>query len=323
MNRFVWLAIASVLADFPLLRPAAAETWPDQPIHIVVPFTAGSATDVVARIVAAEMARSLGQPVIVDNRPGAGGTIGAGHVARAEPSGYTLLANSSAHTVNPAIYPDMTYDARVDLRAITMLAQQPNILVAAPSKDWKTAADYAQAATAEPGKLTYATAGTGSGTHLNAEKFRLSAQIGMVHVPYRGTPEALRDTMAGETDLCFCPIVAALPLIKQGRVVALANGSPRRASVLPDLATTEEQGFPDSGYTFWIGLFAPAGTPRRVIDRLNAEAKKALESPEVRERLQELGTDPSPTTSQELERIIRWEIRDNTDLAKKAAIRLQ
>jgi len=323
MNRFVLLAIASVLADFPLLRPAAAETWPDQPIHIVVPFTAGSATDVVARIVAAEMARNLGQPVIVDNRPGAGGTIGAGHVARAEPSGYTLLANSSAHTVNPAIYPDMTYDTRVDLRAITMLAQQPNILVAAPSKGWKTAADYAQAATAEPGKLTYATAGTGSGTHLNAEKFRLSAQIGVVHVPYRGTPEALRDTMAGETDLCFCPIVAALPMIKQGRVVALANGSPRRASVLPDIATTEEQGFPDSGYTFWIGLFAPAGTPRRVIDRLNAEAKRALESPEVRERLQELGTDPSPTTSQELERIIRWEIRDNTDLAKKAAIRLQ
>ena len=257
MNRFVLLAIASVLAGFPFLRPAAAETWPDQPIHIVVPFTAGSATDVVARIVAAEMARNLGQPVIVDNRPGAGGTIGAGHVARAEPSGYTLLANSSAHTVNPAIYPDMTYDTRVDLRAITMLAQQPNILVAAPSKGWKTAVDYAQAATAEPGKLTYATAGTGSGTHLNAEKFRLSAQIGVVHVPYRGTPEALRDTMAGETDLCFCPIVAALPMIKQGRVVALANGSPRRASVLPDLATTEEQGFPDSGYTFWIGLLPP------------------------------------------------------------------
>jgi tripartite-type tricarboxylate transporter receptor subunit TctC len=294
MNRFVLLAIASVLADFPLLRPAAAETWPDQPIHIIVPFMAGSATDVVTRIVAAEMARNLGQPVIVDNRPGAGGMIGAGHVARAQPSGYTLLANSSAHTVNPAIYPDMTYDTRVDLRAITMLAQQPNILVAAPSKGWKTAVDYAQAATAEPGKLTYATAGTGSGTHLNAEKFRLSAQIGVVHVPYRGTPEALRDTMAGETDLCFCPIVAALPMIKQGRVAALANGSPRRASVLPDLATTEEQGFPGSGYTFWIGLFAPAGTPRRVIDRLNAEAKKALESPEVRERLQELGTDPSP-----------------------------
>ncbi len=323
MNRFVLLAILSVLADFPLLQPAVAQTWPDQPIHIVVPFTPGSATDVVARIVAAEMSRNLGQPVIVENRPGAGGTIGAGQVARAEPSGYTLLANSSAHTVNPAIFPDMTFDTRVDLRAITLLAHQPNILVAAPSKGWKTAADYVQAAMAEPGKLTYATAGTGSGTHMNAEKFRLSAQIGTVHVPYRGTPEALRDTMSGETDLCFCPIAAALPMIKQGRVVALANGSPRRSSALPHLATTQEQGFPDSGYSFWVGLFAPAGTPRPVIDRLNGEAKRVLESAEVRERLLELGTDPSPTTPQELERIIRWEIRDNIDLAKKAAIRLQ
>jgi tripartite-type tricarboxylate transporter receptor subunit TctC len=323
MNRFVVWAIAAVLAGFPFFQPAAAETWPDQPIHIVVPFTPGSATDVVTRIVAAEMAKSLGQPVIVDNRPGAGGTIGAGQVARAEPGGYTLLANSSAHTVNPAIFPDMTFDTRVDLRAITLLAQQPNILVAAPSKGFKTAVDFANAARAEPGKITYATAGTGSGTHMNAEKFRLSAGIGAVHVPYRGTPEALRDTMNGVTDICFCPIVAALPMIKDGRVVALANGSPTRSSVLPELATTEEQGFADSGYTFWVGLFAPAGTPRTVIDRLNAEAKRALESPEVRERLQGLGTDPSPTTSQELERIVRWEIRDNIELAKKAAIRLQ
>jgi tripartite-type tricarboxylate transporter receptor subunit TctC len=323
MNRFVVLAIVSVLADFPFLQPAAAETWPDQPIHIIVPFTAGSATDVVARIVAAEMTKNLRQPVIVDNRAGAGGTIGAGQVARSEPGGYTLLANSSAHTVNPAIFPDMTYDTRVDLRAITMLAQQPNILVAAPSKGWKTAVDFANAARAEPGKITYATAGTGSGTHMNAEKFRLSAGIGAVHVPYRGTPEALRDTMNGVTDICFCPIVAALPMIKQGRVVALANGSPMRSSVLPNLATTEEQGFPDSGYTFWVGLFAPAGTPRSVIDRLNAEARRALEAPEVRERLRELGTDPSSSTSQDLERRVRDEIRDNLELARKADIRLQ
>ena len=323
MNRFVVFAIATVLADFPFLQPAAAETWPDQPIHIVVPFTVGSATDVVARIVAAEMAKNLGQPIIVDNRSGAGGTIGAGQVARAEPGGYTLLANSSAHTVNPAIFPDMTYDTRVDLRAITMLAQQPNILVAAPSKGWKTAVDFANAARAEPGKMTYATAGTGSGTHMNAEKFRLSAGIGAVHVPYRGTPEALRDTMNGVTDICFCPIVAALPMIKQGRVVALANGSPMRSSVLPNLATTEEQGFPDSGYTFWVGLFAPAGTPRSVIDRLNAEARRALEAPEVREHLRALGTDPSSSTSQDLERRVRDEIRDNLELARKADIRLQ
>jgi tripartite-type tricarboxylate transporter receptor subunit TctC len=323
MNRFVLFAIAFVLADFPFLQPAAAETWPDQPVHIVVPFTVGSATDVVARIVAAEMAKNLGQPVIVDNRSGAGGTIGAGQVARAEPGGYTLLANSSAHTVNPAIFPDMTFDTRVDLRAISLLALQPNILIASPSKRWRSAVDFANAAKAEPGKITYATAGTGSGTHMNAEKFRLSAGIGAVHVPYRGTPEALRDTMNGVTDLCFCPIVAALPMIKQGRVVALANGSPRRSSVLPDLATTEEQGFPDSGYTFWVGLFAPAGTPRKLIDRLNAEARRALEAPQVRERLKALGADPSSTTSQDLERIVRDEIRENIELAKKADIRLQ
>ena len=323
MNRFVLLAIASVLADFPFLQPAAAETWPDQPIHIIVPFTAGSATDVVARIVAAEMAKNLGQPVIVDNRPGAGGTIGAGQVARSEPGGYTLLANSSAHTVNPAIFPDMTYDTRVDLRAITMLAQQPNILVAAPSKGWKTAVDFANAARAEPGKITYATAGTGSGTHMNAEKFRLSAGIGAVHVPYRGTPEALRDTMNGVTDICFCPIVAALPMIKQGRVVALANGSPKRSSVLPDLQTTEEQGFKDSGYNFWVGLFAPAGTPPALINRLNAEVRKALDNPEVRERLQALGTDPAPTTPAELDKIVAAEIKENIFLAKKADIKLQ
>ena len=323
MNRFVAFAVAAMLADVPMLQPAAAESWPSEPIHVVVPFTPGSATDVVARVVAEAMSRNLGQPLIVENRPGAGGTIGAGKVARAEPDGYTLLANSSAHTVNPAIFPDMTFETRADLRAVTLLAQQPNILVAAPSRGWKNAADFVQAAKAEPGKLTYATAGTGSGTHMNAEKFRLAAGIGAMHVPYRGTPEALRDTMNGVTDICFCPIVAALPMIKQGRVVALANGSPRRSSALPDLSTTEEQGFADSGYSFWVGLFAPASTPRPVIDRLNAVARQALELPEVRERLRALGTDPSPTTSQDLERLVAREIRENMELARKADIRLQ
>jgi tripartite-type tricarboxylate transporter receptor subunit TctC len=319
MKRLVALALASVL----LALPASAQNFPDKPIHIIVPFTPGSATDVVARAVAAAMTKNLGQTVIVENKPGAGGTIGAGQVAKSAPDGYTLLANSSAHTVNPAIYPNMTFDTAKDLPAVTLLAVQPNIMVASPSKGWKTANDYVNAAKAAPGKLTYATAGTGSGTHMNAEKFRLSARIGAVHVPYRGTPEALRDTMNGVTDICFCPIVAALPMIKQGRVVALANGSPTRSSVLPDLATTEEQGFPDSGYTFWVGLFAPAGTPRTVIDRLNAETGRALEAPEVRQRLQALGSDPSPTTSQELEWRVKQEMRDNTDLAKKADIRLQ
>ena len=322
MKRLLALALVTVLASATAL-PAAAQNYPEKPIHIIVPFTPGSATDVTARAIAAVMTKNLGQSVVVENKPGAGGTIGAGQVAKAAPDGYTLLANSSAHTVNPAIYPNMTFDTVKDLPGVTLLAVQPNIMVASPSKGWKTSVDYANAAKAQPGKLTYATAGTGSGTHMNAEKFKMAAGIDTVHVPYKGTPEALGDTMNGRTDIYFCPVIAALPMIKDNRVVALANGSPKRSSVLPDLATTEEQGFKDSGYNFWVGLFAPAGTPPALLNKINAEVRKALESPEVKERLQALGTDPAPTTPAELDKIVASEVKENIDLAKKANIKLQ
>ena len=319
MSRLIALALALALAAL----PAWAQNYPEKSIHIIVPFTPGSATDVTARALAAVMTRNIGQTVIVENKPGAGGTIGAAQVARASPDGYTLLANSSAHTVNSAIYANMPYDTVKDLPGVSLLAVQPNIMVAAPSKGWKTAADYVAAAKAQPGKLTYATAGTGSGTHMNAEKFKLAAGIDTVHVPYKGTPEALGDTMNGRTDIYFCPVIAALPMIRDNRVVALANGSPRRSSVLPDLPTTEEQGFKDSGYNFWVGLFAPAGTPPAVIARLNAEVKKALDSPEVKERLAALGSDASPTSPADLDKIVASEVRENGELAKKAGIKLQ
>ncbi len=319
MSRLIALALALAVAAL----PAWAQNYPEKPVHIIVPFTPGSATDVTARALAAVMTRNIGQTVIVENKPGAGGTIGAAQVARAAPDGYTLLANSSAHTVNSAIYANMPYDTVKDLPGVSLLAVQPNIMVASPSKGWKTAADYAAAAKAQPGKLTYATAGTGSGTHMNAEKFKLAAGIDTVHVPYKGTPEALGDTMNGRTDIYFCPVIAALPMIRDNRVVALANGSPRRSSVLPDLPTTEEQGFKDSGYNFWVGLFAPAGTPPAVIARLNAEVKKALDSPEVKERLAALGSDASPTTPADLDKIVASEVKENAELAKKAGIKLQ
>jgi tripartite-type tricarboxylate transporter receptor subunit TctC len=319
MTRLIALVLAAGIAAL----PAWAQTYPSKQIHIVVPFTAGSATDVAARALAAVMTRNTGQTVIVENKPGAGGTIGSAHVAKSAPDGYTLLANSSAHTVNPAIYPSMTYDTVKDFLGISLLAVQPNIMVAAPSKGWKTAVDYVKAAKEQPGKLTYATAGTGSGTHMNAERFKLAADIDTVHVPYRGTPEALGDTMNGRTDIYFCPVIAALPMVRDNRVVALGNGSPRRASVLPDLATTEEQGFKGSGYNFWVGLFAPAGTPPAVVARLNAEVKKALESPELKERMAALGADASPTTPADLDNIVAREVKENAELAKKANIKLQ
>ncbi len=313
------LATAVILAA----STAQAQTFPDKPIHVIVPFTAGSATDVVARAVAQAMSIKLGQPVIVENKPGAGGTIGSAQVAKAAPDGYTLLVNSSAHTVNPSIYPNLTYDTGKDLVGISLLAQQPNILVAAPSKGWKTAGDLVKAAKAQPGKLNYASAGTGSGTHMNAEKFKLSAGIDAQHVPYRGTPEALTDTMSGRVDYFFAPVIAGLSMVRDGRLTALAVGSEKRASVLPDVPTTEEAGFKGSAYNFWVGMFIPAGTPPAMIERLNKEVATALASPEVKDRLGSLGADASPTTAAELDKTVARELKENAELVKAANIKIQ
>lgn len=312
------LAFAALAAPI-----AQAQTYPDKPIHIVVAFTPGSATDVVARAVAQAMSQSMGQPIVVDNRPGAGGTIAATLVAKAPPDGYTLLVHSSGHTVNPSIYPNLGYDTVKDLKGVSLLAQQPNILVAAPSKGWKTATDLVKAAQAEPGKLTYASAGAGSGTHMNAEKFRLHAKFDALHIPYKGTPEALNDTMTGRVDYFFAPVVSALSIVRDGKLTALAVGSAKRASVLPDVPTTEEAGYPGSAYNFWIGLLAPAGTPPALIARLNAEVVKALASPEVKERLGALGADPSPLASAEFDKLIARELVENAEIVKEAGIKLQ
>jgi tripartite-type tricarboxylate transporter receptor subunit TctC len=317
------IALAAVAAVLLGSGGAAAQNWPDKPIHIIVPFTAGSATDVVARALALAMQKNLGQPVVVDNKPGAGGTIGTAQVARSAPDGYTLLANSSAHTVNPAIYPNLTYDTAKDLVAVSLLAQQPNIMVASPAKGWKTAVDVVKAAKAAPGKLNYASAGTGSGTHMNAEKFKFSAGIDAQHVPYKGTPEALTDTMNGRTDYFFAPVSASLSIIRDGRLVALAAGSAKRSSVLPDVSTTEEQGFKGSAYDFWSGMFAPAGTSPELVARINAEVRKGLESPEVKERLAALGTDVAPSTPADFDKMVMRELAENAGLVNKAGIKLQ
>ena len=321
--RLVTAAAILALAATANSASANAQTYPDKPIHVIVPFTPGSATDVVMRAVAQAMSKNMGQTVVVDNKTGAGGTIGAAQVAKSAPDGYTLLANSSAHTVNPSIYPNLAYDTAKDLMGVSLLAQLPNIMVASPTRGWKTATDAANAAKAQPGKISYASAGVGSGTHMNAEKFKLSAGIDAVHIPYRGTPEALADTMNGRTDYFFSPVIAALGMVRDGRVVALAAGSARRSSVLPNVPTTEEAGFKGSAYDFWCALFAPAGTPPAVIARLNTEVRKALESPEVKERLDALGTDIAPTAPDELDRIVVRELKENAVLVKEAGIKVQ
>jgi tripartite-type tricarboxylate transporter receptor subunit TctC len=317
--RLVMMAAAAVFAA----SVAHAQTYPTKPVHVIVPFTPGSATDVVARTVAQALSTRMGQVFVVENRPGAGGTIGANLVAKAAPDGYTLLVNSSGHTVNPSIYPSIPFDTAKDFAGISLLAEQPNILVVAPSKDWKTAADLVKAAKAESGKLTYASAGAGSATHMNAEKFRVSAGIDTMHIPYKGTPEALTDTMNGRVDYFFAPVIAALPMVRDNRVTALAVGSAKRASVLPDVPTTEEAGYPGSAYNFWVGMLAPAGTPTAIVEQLNKEVTATLASPEVKDRLAALGADAAPMPAADFDKMIAQELKDNAALVNQAGITVQ
>jgi tripartite-type tricarboxylate transporter receptor subunit TctC len=227
------------LAAMLVAGAAAAQAWPAKPIKFVVPFTAGSGTDIIARAVGDAMSKGLGQPIIVDNKPGAGGTIGANMVAHSEPDGYTVLIHSSGHALNPAIYTNLPYDTVKDLTGVTALAVLPNVLVVSPQRGWKSVADLVAAAKAKPGALNYASAGVGSATHMNAEKFKLQAGIQATHVPYKGTPEAMNDVMGGRTDFFFAPLLAALPLVKDGKLQALAVSTLQRAPALKALALPE------------------------------------------------------------------------------------
>jgi len=311
-------ALALVLAG-----GAQAQTWPDKPVHIIVAFTPGSATDVIARSMSNELSARLGQPVIIENRPGAGGTIANAFVAKAPADGYTLLVDSSGHTVNPWIYGNLSYDTVKDLKGVTLLARQPNVLVVSPDKSWKTVADLVNQAKAQPGKMSFASAGVGSATHMNGEKFKVAASIDVLHVPYKGTPEALNDVMGGRVEYFFSPVVSALSLVRENRVKALAVGSPQRASVLPDLPTTEEAGYKGSAYNYWAGLLAPAGTPPAVIERLNKELTAVLALPEVKERLAKIGADASPTSPADFDALVVRELAENGELVKAAGIKAQ
>jgi tripartite-type tricarboxylate transporter receptor subunit TctC len=301
---------------------AQAQTWPSKPIRVVVPFSAGSATDIIARAVFDQVSAQVGQPVVVDNRVGAGGTIGATAVAKADADGYTILVHSSTHAVAPAMYSSLQYDAKRDFAAVMPLANLPNVLVAAQGKGYKTPRDLVNAAKANPNTMNYASAGVGSAAHLNAERFRLSADFSATHVPFKGGPEALREIVAGRVDFYFCPIPPALPLIKDGQVAALAVSGSNRASALPDLPTTIEAGYPNSEFNFWVGMFVPAATPREVVNRLHAETKKALEVAVVKERLTRLGAEPMVMTPEQFDAHVAKDIDANAQLVKAAGIKI-
>ena len=308
-----------------LLASAATHAqlaYPDRPIRFIVPFTAGSGTDIVARTVGESMSRSLKQPIVIENRAGAGGTLGAAQVAKSAPDGYTLLIHSAGHVANAAIYPNLPYDTIRDFAGVTPLASLPNVLVAAPSKGFKSVADLVDRARANPGALNYGSAGNGSATHMNAEIFRMSARFDAQHIPFKGTPEALTEILTGRVDYYFCPVIAVLQFIKEGKLLALAAGSTKRSSALPEVATTLEAGIPNSDYSFWVGMMVPAKTPRDIVTKLYQNTLKALQSPDLKERMAKIGAEPMLMTPQEFDVYIRMEIGTNAALVKAVGIKV-
>ena len=301
---------------------AQAQTWPTKSLRVVVPFTAASATDVTARIVVERLSSQLGHTFVVENRPGAGGTIGVGVVAKAEPDGYSILVHSSSFTVTPSTYPDTPYNTLRDFAGITPLANLPNVLVIAPSRGIRSVKELVAAAKAKPGTLTYASAGAGSATQLNAERFRLGAGFEALHVPFKGTPEALTDILTGRVDYYFCPVISVLQFIKDGKLLALAAGSTKRSSALPDVQTTLEAGIPNSDYNFWVGMMVPAKTPRDIVTKLYQNTRNALQSPELKERMAKIGAEPMLMTPQEFDAYIKKEIGTNAALVKAAGIKV-
>lgn len=314
------LLLSAVSLALPSLS-ANAQSWPSKPLRVIVPVGAGSTTDIIPRVVFEHLGPQLGQNIIVENRTGAGGTIGTGLVARAEPDGYTVLAHGSAHTIAPALYSSLPYHPARDFAAVVRLGISPVVLVVSPAKGYKTARDLVAMAKAKPGTFNFSSVGIGSATHLSAERFRFSAGIGAAHIPYKGGAEAMLEAMAGRVDFFFGPVGIVLPNVRKGKLAALAVNSTKRSAALPDVPTTTESGFADAEYPIWFALFLPAKTPREIVDKLNRETLKALQTPKLRDRLAQLGLDPMIMSPQELDAHVQKEISINAALVKAIGIK--
>src|SRR5436190_9442687 len=318
IGRVALVALCALWTSF-----ASAQTWPTKPVKIIVPFTAGSATDILARTFGQKLSEYWGQPVVIENRPGAGGTIGTGIVANAPADGYTLLVHSAAYSVNPSMYPDLTFDTKKAFVDIAPLGGQPNVLVVAPSAGIKSVQELIAQAKQKPGTLNFASAGAGSGTHINAEKFKLATGIDVVHIPYKGTPEALTDTIAGRTTYYFSPISAALPHIKDGKLIALGVSSAQRSSVLKDVPTLAESGVPGFDYNLWVGMFGPSAMPADLVERINKDVQRALASSEINERFANLGAEAMPMTPAQFKKFVGDEMDAGAKIVKAANIKAQ
>ena len=314
-------ALALLLMSF--CTQSFAQSWPSKPIRVIVPYSPGSATDIIPRTIFAKVQEQLGQPIIVENRPGASSTIGTAAVAKAEPDGYTILVASSAYTIVPSTVANLPYDPLHDLSAVIPLGNMANVLVISPAKGVKTVGEFVAAARAQHGSMNYVTIGEGSAAQLNSERFLRAAGFKAQPIPYKGSPAGLIDVMTGRVDFYFSPLLPALSLIRDGKLTALAVSSSERSPKLPNVPTTTEAGFPNSEYNFWFGVFAPAKTPRAIIQRLYDEISRAQHDPAVKEKLANLGGQPMPMTPTQFDQYVRKEIQQNAALVKTIGIKLQ
>jgi tripartite-type tricarboxylate transporter receptor subunit TctC len=297
---------------------ALAQQWPTRPIRVISPFAAGSASDTTGRVVLDQVSQNIGQPMVIEVRAGAGGTIGFAQVAKADPDGYTLVTSSSSMGTETVLHRTLPYDPVRDFVPVALFGVQPNVLVTSTQSGFKTLADLVAAAKAKPGTLTFASAGIGSSSHMAAERFRLAANIDVRHVPFRET--GITEVMAGRIDFYFLPVAAAASALGSGKLVVLTVSSPTRMPLLPDAPSVVEAGYPDAQFRFWVGLSAPAKTPRPIVDKLHDATEKALALPALREKLAKLGVTPEPMSVEEFGKFFRDDLAATVQLAKDANI---
>ena len=317
MKRWMLVLLAAIAA------PACAQGYPNKPVQVILAFTPGSAVDIVGRIVTAKLAEMWGQPVVNENRSGAGGSIGTAVVARAAPDGYTLLITSNAHTVNPALYAQLPYDTLKDFTDIVPFAEQPNVMVVNADAPYKTLGDLMAAAKAKPGSINIGHAGIGSGTHLSTEKWIAAAGIKVTEVPFKGTPEVVAAILSHNVDGYWAPISAGLSQIKSGKVRPLAVTTAKRNPVLPNVPSMPEAGVKGGESALWVAMWGPAGMSPELVNKINADARKALADPGVKSKLQNLGNETMDMSPQEFSKLVRGEMEDYSRVLKAAGVKPQ
>ena len=320
-RRIASLTLALALSLVSML--AAAQAWPSKPIKYIVPFAPGGTTDILGRTIADKLSIALGQPVVIENKPGAGGGLGAEFVAKAAPDGYTIMGGTiSTHAINASLYKDLPYDPVKNFVPITLIARVPNMLVINPNVPAKNVQELVALLKANPGKYTFASSGNGTSQHLSGELFKIQAGVDMQHIPYKGSPPALQDVMGGQVTMTFDNITTAWPLAKDGKLRAVAVTTAKRSSIAPDVPTLAEAGLPGYEIGSWQGVFAPAGTPPEIVKRLNAEIVKIINSPDVQQRLSTLGAEPAPNTPEEFAAMVKLEVVKWADVVKKSGAKV-